>query len=211
MKINNTVTQTQINDLISESEKTVRHEYGKTTVVSLKLPNGFVIVESSSCVDPANYNPELGESIAMKRIENKVWELEGYRLQCELTRRHECLPMSQREAYARLEKIARTAHEVNRAYCNAIGDNSQLPWDESPEWQRKSAINGVAFHLDNCDVTPEQSHENWMREKAADGWVYGEVKDPAKKEHPCMVPYSELPLSQRIKDVLFKAVVDSSM
>ena len=107
-----------------------------------------------------------------------------------------------------VEQIARLCHEVNRAYCQSIGDDSQPAWEAAPNWQRESAINGVRFHLEN-DVTPEQSHENWMREKAAAGWTYGPVKDPEKKQHPCMVPYAELPLEQRTKDYLFKAVVDT--
>ncbi|MNW54352.1 RyR domain protein [compost metagenome] len=104
-------------------------------------------------------------------------------------------------------QIAMICHEVNRAYCRSIGDHSQQAWADAPEWQKESAVNGVEFHLSN-ETTPEQSHENWMREKAADGWVYGPVKDPEKKEHPCMVPYDQLPLEQRTKDYLFKAVVD---
>ena len=105
------------------------------------------------------------------------------------------------------EQIARICHEVNRAYCNSIGDTSQPSWEDAPDWQKASAVNGVEFHLNN-DTTPEQSHENWMREKEADGWVYGPTKDPEKKEHPCMVPYDQLPLEQRTKDYLFKAIVD---
>lgn len=105
------------------------------------------------------------------------------------------------------EQIARICHEVNRAYCNSIGDTSQPSWDEAPQWQKESAVNGVNFHLNN-DTTPEQSHENWLKEKIATGWVYGPVKDPEKKEHPCMVPYDQLPLEQRTKDYLFKAIVD---
>jgi hypothetical protein len=58
--------------------------FGKTTIVTAQLENGFVIVESSSCVDPANYDADIGYGICIKRIEDKVWELEGYRLQCKL-------------------------------------------------------------------------------------------------------------------------------
>lgn len=105
-------------------------------------------------------------------------------------------------------EIAELCHEVNRAYCLGIGDSSQPTWADAPDWQKESAINGVMFHLEN-ETTPKQSHENWMKEKEADGWIYGEVKDPEKKEHPCMVPYYELPLEQRTKDYLFKAVVDT--
>jgi hypothetical protein len=61
------------------------------------------------------------------------------------------------------------------------------------------------------DTTPEDSHKNWLAHKVKDGWVYGPVKDVEKKEHPCMVPYEELPLEQRVKDYLFRAVVLKSM
>lgn len=105
------------------------------------------------------------------------------------------------------ETAAKAAHEINRAYCRAVGDDSQPAWDDAPLWQRDSAVNGVSLHLANPDLTPEQSHENWMAEKTAAGWVYGLEKDPEAKTHPCMVPYDQLPLEQRIKDHLFKAVV----
>lgn len=104
------------------------------------------------------------------------------------------------------ESIARVCHEANRAYCATIGDTSQQPWDDAPEWQRRSAINGVQFTLDHPEAGPSASHESWLEEKRADGWVYGPVKNPAKKEHPCFVPYAELSVEQRRKDFLFQAI-----
>lgn len=53
----------------------------KTTLVHVVLANGFEIVESSSCVDGANYSEELGAEICMEKIKNKVWELLGFLLQ----------------------------------------------------------------------------------------------------------------------------------
>lgn len=103
--------------------------------------------------------------------------------------------------------IARVAHEINRAYCASLGDTSQPAWEDAPEWQQKSAIAGVEMHLANPDATPEQSHESWLKQKLADGWVYGEVKDAEKKEHPCCRPYDELPQEQKSKDYLFRSVV----
>lgn len=100
---------------------------------------------------------------------------------------------------------ARAAHEANRAYCVAIGDHSQVAWDDAPAWQQKSAIDGVVGVL--AGNTPEQSHESWMQHKKVDGWTYGPVKDPEKKQHPCMVPYAELPDAQRQKDHIFVGVV----
>lgn len=106
-----------------------------------------------------------------------------------------------------IEQIARVAHEINRAYCLSIGDYSQRPWDEAPEWQKESAINGVKFNLENPMATPEQSHENWRQEKIDAGWVWGSVKDETVKQHPCMVPYPYLPQRQKSKDFLFKSIV----
>lgn len=106
-----------------------------------------------------------------------------------------------------IEAIAKVCHETNRAYCEVIGDSSQLPWDQAPDWQRQSAVSGVQFHLDNPAAGESGSHDNWMREKLADGWTYGPVKNPEAKQHPCIVPYSELPEAQRLKDSLFVAVV----
>jgi hypothetical protein len=39
---------------------------------------------------------------------------------------------------------ARAAHEANRAYCLALGDETQAPWHDAPDWQKESAIEGVA-------------------------------------------------------------------
>ena len=108
-----------------------------------------------------------------------------------------------------IEEIAKVCHEANRGYCKALGDDSQLPWDEAPQWVKTSAINGVRFHLDNPNAGPSGSHENWLKEKEKEGWKYGEVKDPEKKEHPCFVPYDQLPKEQQAKDYIFTAIVKS--
>jgi hypothetical protein len=106
-----------------------------------------------------------------------------------------------------IEQIARVCHEANRAYCETIGDNSQKPWSEAEEWQRQSAVRGVAFALENPSAPPSAQHDAWLADKEAEGWKYGAIKDPSKKEHPCCVSYEELPIEQRLKDSLFKAVV----
>lgn len=107
----------------------------------------------------------------------------------------------------KVEQIAEICHETNRAYCATIGDHSQAPWGEAPMWQRNSAIRGVMFHLDNPDAKPSNSHDCWLEEKQETGWKYGPVKDAEKKEHPCCVPYEELPAEQKAKDALFIGVV----
>ncbi|PGD26831.1 hypothetical protein COM32_13085 [Bacillus pseudomycoides] len=80
----NTITQEDINSILEKIHWTVEEFHGKCTVVVAKLPNGFILTESSACVDPANYDVNIGIECCKERIVNKVWELEGYRLQCEV-------------------------------------------------------------------------------------------------------------------------------
>ena len=89
----------------------------------------------------------------------------------------------------------------------SIGDDSQKSWQDAPQWQRDSAISGAEYARANPNAKPEDSHENWFREKTLAGWRYGPVKDEAKKEHPCMLLYQHLPEEQRRKDALFLAIV----
>lgn len=107
--------------------------------------------------------------------------------------------------------IARVTFEANRAYCSSIGDDSFQKWEVAPEWQRETNIKGVRFHLatlrEGSQPAPSESHESWLEEKRRDGWRYGPVKRVDIKEHPCFVPYEELPAAQRLKDYLFGAVV----
>lgn len=109
--------------------------------------------------------------------------------------------------YLTPEAVARICHETNRAYCLAIGDASQKPWDDAPDWQRLSAVKGVDYLLANPSAGPSKSHESWLHEKTLTGWKYGPVKDEVKKEHPCLVPYHQLPIEQRNKDRLFHGIV----
>lgn len=110
-----------------------------------------------------------------------------------------------------VEPIARVCHEANRAYCEALGDHSQVAWEVAPKWQQSSAINGVHFILNHLDAAPSASHESWLKEKIDDGWTYGILKDPVAKTHPCCVPYDELPIEQRAKDYIFGAIVRAMM
>lgn len=82
----NKITKEHIDEILSKTKFTVDEKYNKLTIVTAKLPNGFTIVESSGCVDPINYDRELGIKLCKEKIENKLWYLEGYRLQCELAK-----------------------------------------------------------------------------------------------------------------------------
>ncbi len=106
-----------------------------------------------------------------------------------------------------IEQIAKICHEANRAYCQSLGDDSQPAWENAPDWQRSSAVDGVKFHLANPGAPDSASHDNWMEEKRRSGWTFGPEKDPEKKEHPCMVRFEHLPVEQQVKDAIFKNIV----
>lgn len=112
-----------------------------------------------------------------------------------------------------IEQVARICHDANRSYCLTLNDTSQPTWDYAPQWQRDSAIAGVNFHLQFLKSgerpDPSASHESWLEQKEQDGWKYGPVKDADKKEHPCCVPYTQLPFEQRVKDYIFCAIVEA--
>lgn len=107
--------------------------------------------------------------------------------------------------------IAKICHEVNKAWCEYQNDFSQTDWESAPEWQRESAVNGVIFHLKNPDAGDSASHDSWMKEKVDSDWVYGDVKDPEAKTHPCIVPFDQLPKEQQFKDRLFRTVVHAAV
>ena len=104
--------------------------------------------------------------------------------------------------------IAEICHEANRVYCRSIGDNSQPRWENAPEWQKESAINGVQSVIGSkIKFSHRKNHDNWMTHKLKTGWKYGEDKDDDKKTHPCLLPYDELPQEQQEKDELFGSLI----
>lgn len=66
-----------VKSIIEEADTEVFQKGKKTTVMFAKLPNGFEVVVSSSCVDPDDYDESLGRKICRDRLKSKVWELLG--------------------------------------------------------------------------------------------------------------------------------------
>lgn len=80
----NTVTEEQIHQMLAASEKEVCTFHGKELIVSYKLECGFTISGRSACVDPENFNLEIGEKLCFEDAKKQLWQLEGYRLQWQL-------------------------------------------------------------------------------------------------------------------------------
>ena len=72
------VSQKLVEDVMAQSDYVKETKFGKCAVVTMRLPNGFVLVESNACVDPADYDEEYGWGLCMERLEGRVWELYGF-------------------------------------------------------------------------------------------------------------------------------------
>ena len=80
LKTDISISQDMVDNFIVDYEVFTKKE--KITVVIAVLVNGFTIVESSACVDPKNYNEEMGANICKERIKKQVWNHLGFLLQC---------------------------------------------------------------------------------------------------------------------------------
>lgn len=43
-------------------------------------------------------------------------------------------------------------------------------------------------------------HEVWAESRIEQGWVYGQERSDALKQHPCLIPYEELPEEEKAYD-----------
>ena len=54
--------------------------------------------------------------------------------------------------------------------------------------------------LELAELLAENTHDVWAKERIAQGWSYGPERRDDVKENPCLVPYSELPESEKVYD-----------
>ena len=62
---------------------------------------------------------------------------------------------------------------------------------------------GVSLGSDLQELTEllaQNTHDIWARQRLQDGWTWGPERDDAGKKHPCLVPYAELPNSEKVYD-----------
>ena len=81
IKVAKFVNPELVEDIMNSSKVIVHKVFDKCTVVACKLPSGFVIVESSACVNPDDYDEDMGVEICLNRILEKIYEMEAYRIQ----------------------------------------------------------------------------------------------------------------------------------
>lgn len=46
----------------------------------------------------------------------------------------------------------------------------------------------------------DNAHDVWATQRMKEGWTYGPKRDDSQKHHPCLVPYADLPESEKEYD-----------
>jgi hypothetical protein len=129
-----------------------------------------------------------------------------------------------------LDQLAMAAHSLYCADKIAQGLTAEklpalVPWDQLPEDLRQANRAQVAdipyklsilgyelttgpgkpaseIHFTNQEMNrlAKQEHERWMKEREEMGWRYAPVRDSLRKLHPSVVPWEDLPESEKEKD-----------
>lgn len=180
----------------------------KTTKQLLCKPNGnladlilTVNVDSQHCTQKCNrVQQEILEHLAV--CEHLRWEashmLMGYRptdgKTDELKKLHRCI-----RPYNELDDI--TKHYdwlVVKNSLAAIENQSKesVQAEKDPYIPNPISTDDVTLSPEIMELSEkiaENVHEVWAQSRIAEGWTYGPQRDDTKKEHPCLVPYNELP------------------
>lgn len=106
-----------------------------------------------------------------------------------------------------LDAIAQVVHEALRAWSMTRGQAEMPGWNDAPEWMKFSSRESVQFVLDNPDAGPGAQHDQWMQQRRSAGWTYGPERHEARKTHPMLIPFEDLPDFEKKKDALVCAIV----
>ena len=108
----NKVTLEALTTLADSGYTEYNHLAGTLTHCTITLPCGFQVTGESACIDPDNFNEELGQEIARKKAVNALWPLEGYLLAND---RHRAEQVKAERASMTYDELA-TCSECKRSY-----------------------------------------------------------------------------------------------
>jgi RyR domain len=125
-------------------------------------------------------------------------------------------------------RLARTIHEAYLAQRTREGVSmgatpAMLPWDTLDDDLRLSNLDqardvlakiakvgavvcsgpdpaGFAFTDEEVERLSRLEHVRWARQRRANGWLYGPIRDDARKYHPDLIPWPQLSEEARDKD-----------
>ena len=75
-----------------------------------------------------------------------------------------------------------------------------MPETYTPQPLDTSAVRLPQSLQDLLEKLAENTHEVWAAQRITDGWIFGPQRDDTKKHHPCLVPYDQLPESEKEYD-----------
>ncbi len=100
-------------------------------------------------------------------------------------------------------QIAEMLHSVTSKIQRMDGSTVES-WEELSEENKRLSTKAVREIYNRPQMTAEQLHNLWMKLKLEDNWECGPEYDSVNKKHPCIVPFVDLPLSERCKDLIWE-------
>lgn len=116
----------------------------------------------------------------------------------------------------KLEVLAAMCHAANREYCKGFGEHDlHEHWDECTQEEKNISLNAMRdlfkafdFEYVTIDSIAEATWQAWKKAKAAEGWIYGSVKNKELKTHPCLVAnYHEISGYEKAKDQIYLSLM----
>lgn len=105
--------------------------------------------------------------------------------------------------YRTLVDIAQECHNKNNELMMMNGEEQNGNWDSLDRHTKFINLKSVIKALENPDLTAKDMHDEWMNNKIADGWKFGDVKDPELKTHPLIIDYDLMKDVDKMKDQIF--------
>lgn len=108
------LTKAHLESLVQS--KTFSRPAGTLTVCIITLAGGAQVLGESNVINPANFDPKIGEQMAYEDAIEKLWQLEGYSIK--------------RQSATIVVRAAKVAYEAERAFIVVQGKEPPPPWAE---------------------------------------------------------------------------------
>ena len=73
-----------------------------------------------------------------------------------------------------------------------------MAYDPKPIDTTRVALDAEVLQL--TELLAKHAHDIWALQRLKDGWSFGDQRDDAKKLHPCLIAYEDLPDSEKTYD-----------
>ena len=98
----------------------------------------------------------------------------------------------------RLPDGRRTDRQERAQECHRKETNMKQPYIPQPIDVSRIELPAALAPL--TEALARNVHEVWAAPRIAQGWRFGPERNDARKEHPCLIPYEELPEEERTYD-----------